>query len=98
MFRPILVIAACLLAAAPLAARAQISATPLLDTGIQSSAPVMPFGGFKGPQNTVPDKASVNNTSEVLGLLNGGSSPNDQDDSGRTGLHYAAINNNPLLA
>ena len=87
-----------LLVAMPISASAQQSATPLLDTHPSTSGPTIPFGGFPGYSANVAAIAAQNKTSEVLGLLNGGASPNDRDDLGRTGLIYAAILDNPMMA
>ena len=87
-----------LFAAVPLSANAQQSATPLLDTNPSMSGPTIPFGGFQGYSANVAAIAAQNKTSEVLGLLNGGASPNDRDDLGRTGLIYAAILDNTMMA
>ena len=86
------------LAAVPGAAVAQQSATPLLDTNPSSNAPTIPFGGFQGYSDSVAAIASQNKTREVLGMLNSGASPNERDDLGRTGLIYAAILNNSMMA
>ena len=86
------------LAAVPVAASAQQSATPLLDTNPSMSGPTIPFGGFQGYSNSVAAIAAQNKTREVLGMLNGGASPNERDDLGRTGLIYAAILDNPMMA
>lgn len=92
-----LVVIGCL-AAVPVAANAQQSATPLLDTNPNPSGPTIPFGGFQGYSNSVAAIAAQNKTREVLGMLNGGASPNERDDLGRTGLIYAAILDNPMMA
>ncbi|HEV2264437.1 MAG TPA: ankyrin repeat domain-containing protein [Stellaceae bacterium] len=92
-----LVVIGCL-AAVPVAASAQQSATPLLDTNPSMSGPTIPFGGFQGYSNSVAAIAAQNKTREVLGMLNGGASPNERDDLGRTGLIYAAILDNPMMA
>lgn len=84
-----------------MAALAQSSATPLLNTTPDSIGPSIPFGGFQGFQgysDSVAAIAAQNKTSEVLGMLNAGRSPNDRDYLDRTALMYAAINNNTLLA
>ncbi len=87
-----------LIVAAPLAASAQQSATPLLDTNPSTGGPTIPFGGFQGYSASVAATAAQNKPSEVLGLLNSGSSPNERDSYGRTGLMYAAMFNNALMA
>jgi uncharacterized protein len=88
-----------LVAAWPLVAAAQSSsATPLLDTHPDSGAPTIPFGGFQGFSDSVASVAAQNKASEVLGLLNGGASPNGQDYLGRSGLMYAAIFDNTIMA
>ncbi|MGH6977278.1 MAG: ankyrin repeat domain-containing protein [Stellaceae bacterium] len=92
-----LVVIGCLVAV-PVAANAQQSATPLLDTNPSMSGPTIPFGGFQGYSSTVAAIASQNKTREVLGMLNGGASPNERDNLGRTGLIYAAILDNPMMA
>ncbi|MGH6983948.1 MAG: ankyrin repeat domain-containing protein [Stellaceae bacterium] len=91
-----LVVIGCL-AAVPVAANAQ-SATPLLDTNPSSNAPTIPFGGFQGYSDSVAVVAAKNKTREVLGMLNGGASPNERDDLDRTGLIYAAILDNQMMA
>lgn len=92
-----LVVIGCL-AAVPVAANAQKSATPLLDTNPSMSGPTIPFGGFQGYSDSIAAIAAQNKTREVLGMLNGGASPNERDDLGRTGLIYAAILDNPMMA
>lgn len=92
-----LVVIGCL-AAVPVAANAQQSATPLLDTNPASNAPTLPFGGFQGYSDSVAAIAAQNKTREVLGMLNGGASPNERDDLSRTGLMYAAILDNQMMA
>ncbi len=87
-----------LVVAWPMIATAQSSATPLLSTNPSSSTPSIPFGGFPGFSSSVAAVASQNKASEVLGMLNGGSSPNSQDYLGRSGLMYAAIFNNTIMA
>ena len=86
------------LATVPVGANAQQSATPLLDTTPSTSGPTIPFGGFQGYSNSVAAIAAQNKTREVLGMLNGGASPNERDDLGRTGLIYAAILDNQMMA
>lgn len=92
-----LVLVGLLVAAWPMTAAAQ-SATPLLDTRPNSAGPTIPFGGFQGYSESVAAVAAQNKTREVLGMLNGGASPNGRDDLGRTGLIYAAILDNPMMA
>jgi uncharacterized protein len=89
---------AVLAVAWPTMAAAQSSATPLLGTTPNSNGVTLPFGGFQGYTPSVGVIAAQNKTREVLGLLNGGSSPNERDDLDRTGLMYAAIFNNPMMA
>ena len=93
-----LVLVGLLVMAWPALAAAQQSATPLLDTNPTPSGPTLPFGGFQGYSNSVAAIAAQNKTREVLGMLNGGASPNERDDLGRTGLMYAAIFNNTMMA
>ena len=92
-----LVVTGCL-AAMPVVANAQQSATPLLDTSPSMSGPTIPFGGFQGYSDSVAAIAAQNKTREVLGMLNGGASPNERDNLDRTGLIYAAILDNPMMA
>jgi uncharacterized protein len=85
----------------PMMALAQSSATPLLSTTPDSIGPSIPFGGFQGFQgysDSVAAIAAQNKTSEVLGMLDAGHSADERDYLDRTGLMYAAINNNALLA
>jgi len=82
----------------PALASAQQSATPLLDTNPSMSGPTIPFGGFQGYSDNVAAIAAQNKASQVLGMLNGGASPNERDGLGRTGLIYAAIANNTMMA
>ena len=96
LYRRLVVI--CCLAAAPVVASAPQSATPLLDTNPSASGPTIPFGGFQGYSASVAAIAAQNKTGEVLGMLNSGASPNERDDLGRTGLIYAAILDNPMMA
>lgn len=74
------------------------TATPLLNTRPTSNAPTIPFGGFQGYSSSVAAIAAQNKPREVLGMLNGGSSPNERDSLDRTGMMYAAILDNPLTA
>jgi uncharacterized protein len=89
------VLAVSVLALVPLDALAQ-SATPLLDTN-PGRGPVLPFGGFDYQQNVIPQRAAANNASAVLGAVLDGQSPDAGDENGRTGLMWAAINNNQLI-
>jgi len=94
VFRAVL-LAACL-ALAPLAARAQGS-TPLLDT-TPNGGNTIPFGGLNPDLgNRIPARAQANNAGDVLGLVLDGDSVDGADSTGRTGLMYAAINNNMLI-
>ncbi|MDE2227686.1 MAG: ankyrin repeat domain-containing protein [Alphaproteobacteria bacterium] len=86
-----------LVVAFPMAAAAQ-GATPLLDTNPSGGVPTIPFSGFQGYSDSVAAIAAQNNTRGVLGLLVGGASPNSQDYLGRSGLMYAAIFNNAMMA
>jgi uncharacterized protein len=89
-------LAVAALAFAPLASWAQ-GATPLLDTSPNGS-PTIPFGGFNPDfGDRIPARAAANNASDVLGLVLQGDSPDGADESGRTGLMYAAINNNQVI-
>ncbi|MGH7013715.1 MAG: ankyrin repeat domain-containing protein [Stellaceae bacterium] len=81
----------------PVIAAAQ-SATPLLDTNPSSNGATIPFGGFQGYTASLASIAAENKTREVLGMLNGGASPNERDDLGRTALMYAAIFDNTMMA
>lgn len=84
------------LALLPLPAMAQ-GATPLLSTK-PDSGPTLPFGGFQADYgNRIPGRAQANSAGDVLGLVLDGDSPDGADSSGRTGLMYAAINNNMLI-
>lgn len=98
MLRLRLALIGLLVAALPGIATAQQSATPLLDTNPSANGPTIPFGGFQTLGNNLAETAAQNKTSEVLGLLNSGASPNDHDHLGRTGLMYAAIFNNVVMA
>lgn len=81
-----------------MAALAQSSATPLLSTTPDSVGPSIPFGGFQGYSGNLAVVAAQNKPREVLGMLNAGHSVNERDYLDRTGLMYAAINNNTELA
>jgi uncharacterized protein len=48
--------------------------------------------------DNVADAAAHNDATQVLKLLGSGASANEIDDSGRTGLHHAAINGNLQIA
>ncbi len=48
--------------------------------------------------DNVADAAAHNDAAQVRELLGGGTSPNQVDDNGRTGLHLAAINGNLQIA
>jgi uncharacterized protein len=89
------VLAVSVLALAPLEALAQ-GATPLLDTNPNKGATI-PFGGFDYQENVIPQRASANNASAVLGAVLAGQNPDAADESGRTGLMWAAINDNQLI-
>ena len=98
MLCPRLALVGFLVVALPAFATAQQSSTPLLDTNPDATGPTIPFGGFQTAPNNLADTAAQNKTSEVLGLLNSGASPNDHDHLGRTGLMYAALFNNAMMA
>jgi hypothetical protein len=69
--------------------------TPL--TGIPKVPKTLPLFGQVG-MGTVATAAAADKTDDVTLLLAQHASPDDPDENGRTGLIYAAINNNVQIA
>ncbi len=82
---------AMLCGAAPRAEAQYVAPTPL--TGIPKVPKTLPLFG-QSPLWTVATAAAADRTDDVTLLLQQHASPDDPDENGRTGLIYAAINNN----
>ncbi len=52
---------------------------------------------FSAYYESVARLAAANDAAGVQSLINQGNSPNDTDDAGRAGLHFAAINGNARI-
>jgi ankyrin repeat protein len=75
------------------------SVTPFSSNPGGAETPTVPLGGnpftYSG---LVASAAAANKFDDVIALLSSGTAPDDSDRQGRTGLIYAAINNNAAIA